>query len=53
MALCEKVSELLPLKYLGIDIVLDLFKGPLVMEVNIRPGLEIQNVNRKGLVESL
>ena len=53
MTICEKVSEHLPLKYLGIDIVIDSFKGPLVMEANIRPGLEIQNVNRKGLIESL
>ncbi len=38
-----------PLNYLGIDITFDEYKGPLVLEINVRPGLEIQNVNRKGL----
>ncbi len=37
-----------PLKYLGIDIVLSHNK-PIVMEINVRPGLEIQNINKKGL----
>ncbi len=38
-----------PLQYLGVDIVIDQNKGPLVMEVNVRPGLGIQMVNQKGL----
>lgn len=38
-----------PLKYLGVDIVIDKYKGPLIMEVNVRPGLGIQMVNKKGL----
>ncbi|MFT5821281.1 MAG: alpha-L-glutamate ligase-like protein [Crocinitomix sp.] len=38
-----------PLKYLGVDIVIDKVKGPLVMEVNVRPGLGIQMVNKAGL----
>lgn len=38
-----------PLPYLGIDIILTTDLSPIVMEVNIRPGLEIQNANRKGL----
>ena len=37
-----------PLKYIGIDIVVGP-AGPVVMEINIRPGLEIQNVNKTGL----
>lgn len=37
------------LGYAGIDVVLDLQKGPLVLEINARPGLEIQNVNRSSL----
>lgn len=37
-----------PLKYLGIDIIIQSV-GPVVMEINVRPGLEIQNVNRTGL----
>jgi len=41
------------LGYVGVDIVIDKDKGPLVMEVNKRPGLEIQNANRKPLLERL
>ncbi len=39
-----------PLGYLGVDICLDEKKGALVLEVNGRPGLEIQNVQGKGLM---
>lgn len=38
------------LGYAGVDIVLDL-KGPMVLEVNKRPGLEIQNTNLSGLLK--
>jgi alpha-L-glutamate ligase-like protein len=37
------------LGYAGVDVVLDAARGPLVLEVNKRPGLEIQNANRAGL----
>ena len=37
------------LNYLGVDIVIDQNLGPLVMEINVRPGLAIQLVNQKGL----
>jgi len=47
---CAKVT---PLKYLGVDIVIDQHKGPMVMELNARPGLEIQNVNQKGLNQAI
>lgn len=39
------------LNYLGVDVVLDEERGPLVMEVNARPGLEIQNVSGFGLAD--
>lgn len=42
-------AQKFPLKYLGVDIVIDKNKGPLIMEVNVRPGLGIQMVNRRGL----
>lgn len=45
----HKVFHAFPLDYLGVDIAFDQNKGPMVLEVNVRPGLEIQNVNRKGL----
>ena len=48
-----KTAEVFPLKYLGVDIVIDQYKGPLIMEVNVRPGLGIQMVNRKGLAPIL
>lgn len=41
------------LGYAGIDIVFDAAKGPLVLEVNRRPGLEIQNANAAGLLGRL
>jgi len=40
------------LGYVGVDIVLDR-KGPMVLEVNKRPGLEIQNTNLAGLLARL
>jgi alpha-L-glutamate ligase-like protein len=41
--------ELTHLGYQGIDIVLDRDRGPLVLELNARPGLNIQIANREGL----
>jgi len=40
------------LGYAGVDIVLD-EKGPVVLEVNKRPGLEIQNTNLAGLLKRI
>jgi len=37
------------LGYAGIDVVIDKFRGPLILEVNARPGLSIQNANRTSL----
>lgn len=37
------------LVYAGIDIVIDKIKGPLVLELNARPGLSIQIANLEGL----
>jgi alpha-L-glutamate ligase-like protein len=41
--------EAVELGYLGVDIVLDEKFGPLILELNARPGLNIQIANRKGL----
>ncbi|GIG62701.1 alpha-L-glutamate ligase-like protein [Longispora fulva] len=38
------------LRYLGADIVVDAERGPLILEVNARPGLQIQNVTGHGLM---
>ncbi len=43
--------DLTELGYLGVDIVLDKHQGPLMLELNARPGLNIQIANRTGLVK--
>ncbi len=42
-------SHVFGLGYLGVDIVIDRCQGPMVIEVNARPGLNIQLANAKGL----
>jgi D-alanine-D-alanine ligase-like ATP-grasp enzyme len=39
--------------YMGIDFVIDKRYGPQILECNVRPGLEIQNINDKGLKKIL
>jgi D-alanine-D-alanine ligase-like ATP-grasp enzyme len=39
--------------FIGVDIVLDQHKGPLLLEINARPGLSIQMANRTGLLPRL
>jgi alpha-L-glutamate ligase-like protein len=41
--------EMTNLGYQGIDLVLDKERGPLLLELNARPGLNIQIANREGL----
>lgn len=43
----------LNLEYLGVDLVIDADHGPMVLEVNARPGLAIQIANRCGLQRRL
>ena len=43
---CQKASKL---GYIGVDIALDIEKGPVVFELNARPGLGIQVANQAGL----
>ena len=42
-----------PLAYLGVDVCLDEVLGPLVLEVNGRAGLEIQNIHQTGFKKEL
>jgi len=49
METTRAVARALPLRYLGIDIAIAQDQKPVVLEVNVRPGLEIQNVNQRGL----
>lgn len=49
----ERCGNATHLGYMGVDVVLDERRGPLVIEVNVRPGLEIQNVTGIGLAQQL
>lgn len=46
--MAENSQKAIPLGYIGVDICIDEKLGPMVLEVNGRPGLEIQNVQHKG-----
>lgn len=48
--LAARSYELTGLGYIGVDIVLDKTQGPLILELNARPGLSIQIANREGLL---
>jgi len=41
------------LGFLGVDLVIDRDEGPLMLEMNARPGLQIQMANRSGLRKRL
>jgi hypothetical protein len=41
------------LGYIGVDVVLDANHGPLLLELNARPGLAIQIANFQGLLVPL
>jgi len=45
----QKLARKIPLKYIGIDLMLDSEHGHLVVEANARPGLNIQLANNMGL----
>lgn len=49
MSLATRCYELTGLGYLGVDMVLDKDLGPLMLEINARPGLNIQIANDTGL----
>ncbi len=53
LLIAAKCYELTGLGYLGVDIVLDRIKGPLILEMNARPGLNIQIANHRGLLHRL
>ena len=47
--MAARCFEMSGLGYLGVDIVLDAHKGPMLLELNARPGLAIQIANHQGL----
>ncbi|MFA6475287.1 MAG: sugar-transfer associated ATP-grasp domain-containing protein [Patescibacteria group bacterium] len=48
-----EAAKAVGLGYAGVDIVLDKQYGPMILEVNAHPGLEIQNANRITLRDRL
>ncbi|MDJ0917063.1 MAG: alpha-L-glutamate ligase-like protein [Woeseiaceae bacterium] len=48
-----RAHEVTELGYLGVDIVIDRDLGPLILEMNARPGLNIQIANNTGLRKRL
>lgn len=53
LELASSCYEMTGLGYIGTDVVLDQDKGPMVMELNARPGLTIQICNNAGLLPRL
>jgi alpha-L-glutamate ligase-like protein len=53
VSMAARCYEAVELGYLGVDIVLDRELGPLILELNARPGLNIQIANRRGLCSRL
>lgn len=53
LLLACKSFEMTNLEYIGSDIVLDKNKGPMMLELNARPGLAIQIANGSGLRKNL
>ncbi|MDH3405137.1 MAG: alpha-L-glutamate ligase-like protein [Acidobacteriota bacterium] len=49
LRLAARCYELTGLGYLGVDLVLDRHRGPLILELNARPGLAVQIANQAGL----
>lgn len=53
LRLASRCYQITGLGYQGVDIVLDKDKGPLILELNARPGLNIQIANHSGLLPRL
>ncbi len=53
LELASRCHEITQLGYLGVDIVLDRDFGPMILEINARPGLNIQIANHDGLLPRL
>jgi alpha-L-glutamate ligase-like protein len=53
LAMASRCFELSQLGYVGVDFVLDRHQGPMILELNARPGLSIQIANGSGLLHRL
>ena len=53
LQMASRCYELSGLGYVGVDFVLDRSLGPMILELNARPGLAIQMANGNGLLHRL
>ncbi|MDD2768645.1 MAG: alpha-L-glutamate ligase-like protein [Methylococcus sp.] len=53
LAMAARCHDMVGMGYIGVDIVLDRDRGPLMLELNARPGLSIQLATRSGLLPCL
>lgn len=53
LEMASRCYEATGLGYIGVDLVVDTRKGPLLLELNARPGLAIQMANGEGLLPRL
>lgn len=53
LVLAGKCADASGLGYLGVDVVLDKYRGPLLLELNARPGLAIQICNARGMASRI
>jgi alpha-L-glutamate ligase-like protein len=53
LEVAAEAQRLTGLGFAGVDVTLDAGRGAVIMEVNRRPGLEIQNANAAGLLRRL
>jgi alpha-L-glutamate ligase-like protein len=53
LLIAAKTVDMTGLNYLGVDLVIDQEQGPLLLELNARPGLQIQIANQMGLLTRL
>lgn len=53
LEIAAKIYDVFHLGYIGVDFVIDHLLGPMILELNARPGLSIQLANRQGLLTRL
>ncbi len=53
LAIAVAAGDQTGLGYVGADVVVDAYRGPLILELNARPGLAVQMANHAGLLTRL
>lgn len=53
LLIAASAVDMINLDFLGVDLVIDRDRGPLLLELNARPGLQIQIANQTGLLRRL